>query len=124
MNGWFGERFFRRNARELWRRPVVPDKADVMRARRALAIAITTPVLLATIGMTGASAATPQQSAVDGPAVKTAPATDGMSGEAGEFGEDELRPEEGLVYRFANQLVGRFVPGKTGKADAESAEKS
>lgn len=95
-----------------------------MRARRALAIAITTPVLLATIGMTGASAATPQQSAVDGPAVKTAPATGGMSGEAGEFGEDELRPEEGLVYRFANQLVGRFVPGKTAKADDESAEKS
>ena len=64
-----------------------------MRARRALAIAITTPVLLVTIGMTGASA-------------------------ADESGEDEMRPEEVLVHGFAKQLVGHLSPAKPNKTEA------
>ncbi|WP_031475696.1 hypothetical protein [Streptomyces bicolor] len=94
-----------------------------MRAHRALAIAVTTPVLLAAIGTTGASAATPQEPTVDGPSAQAAPTTGGMRGEAGEFGEDEIRPEEGLIYRFASQLVGRFAPMKADKTDAGAKEK-
>ncbi|MFI6012342.1 hypothetical protein ACIBAG_26600 [Streptomyces sp. NPDC051243] len=94
-----------------------------MRARRALAIAITTPVLLAAIGTTGASAATPQKSAADDPIARTEPTNVGMRGQAGASEEDEMRPEEGLVYRFASQLVGRFAPGKTSYSDAGSKER-
>jgi hypothetical protein len=91
-----------------------------MRARRALAIAITTPFLLATIGMTGASAAAPQKSTAEGPIARPEPIANGTGGAADEFGEDEMRPEEELVTRFAGQLLSHVVPVKGGKAEAVS----
>ncbi|MEU1406017.1 hypothetical protein ABZ471_27290 [Streptomyces sp. NPDC005728] len=94
-----------------------------MRARRVLAIAIATPVLLATIGMTGASAATLRKPTPDVPVMQPEPNADGASRDNEEFGDDEMRPEEGFVNTFAGDLMERFSPTKTGKTGASSPDK-
>ncbi len=84
-----------------------------MRVRRALAIAITTPVLLATVGMTGASAA-------GGPE----PTTGGTFGSARELGDDEMTPEEAVAYSFANELFNRFAATRGAKMETKYQDKS
>ncbi|MGW1165392.1 hypothetical protein [Streptomyces sp. NPDC002550] len=98
-----------------------------MRARRALAIAITTPILLAAIGMSGASAATRPGPVADRPgptADRSAPAADLPAPAADsrhsrpsrhaeaqrKAAEDEMDPEEGLIGGLAGELLGRVGP--------------
>ncbi|WP_128434194.1 hypothetical protein [Streptomyces cyaneus] len=95
-----------------------------MRARRALAIAITTPFLLATIGMTGASAATEPNPTVEGPITRPDPTAARTGGETDEFSDDETRPEDGVVTRVADQLLGHIAPGKLGNTGFSSPGKS
>lgn len=95
-----------------------------MRARRALAIAITTPFLLATISMTGASAATEPYPTVAGPITRPEPVAPRAGGETDEFSDDEMRPEEGVVTRVADQLLGHIAPGKLGNTGFTSSGKS
>jgi hypothetical protein len=86
-----------------------------MRVRRALAIAITTPVLLATIGTTGASAAaTPHRSTIEAQGV----------GDDEKDEEDEMTPEEAAAYSFANDLFNRFASREGAKMQTRTLDKS
>ncbi|GAA2453152.1 hypothetical protein GCM10010388_48720 [Streptomyces mauvecolor] len=84
-----------------------------MRVRRALVIAIATPVLLATIGMNAASAATPPRPTADGSTVRSDPApgsghretSDRKHGRIGESSDDEM--DGGLIGTIAGELLGR-----------------
>lgn len=88
-----------------WRRPVVLDEAESMRARRALAIAIATPVLLATMGMIGTSAAPPKESSIEGSIAqsKPKPTADRVDGDGKQPTDDEQ--DEGLLSDFTRQLL-------------------
>ncbi|GHI05049.1 hypothetical protein Scel_33700 [Streptomyces cellostaticus] len=88
-----------------------------MRARRVLAIVIATPVLLATIGMTGASAATWQKPPIGKPAPQPGPpAADSTDGKADRIADDE--PEEGLLNTLAGELLNRVSPAREKGAGA------
>ena len=84
-----------------------------MRVRRALAIAIATPVLLATIGMNGASAASPPRPSADGSTARSEPTPDSRRHETPDRKrgnikmetEDEM--EGGLIGNIAGELLGR-----------------
>ncbi|MGW7524720.1 hypothetical protein [Streptomyces sp. NPDC054783] len=100
-----------------------------MRARRALAIAISTPILLAAVGMSGASAATrpgPTADRTAPTADRTAPTADlpapaadskhsrpSRHAQAQKAAEDEMEPEEGLIGGIAGELLGRMGPGES-----------
>ncbi|AOR33563.1 hypothetical protein BFF78_23075 [Streptomyces fodineus] len=84
-----------------------------MRVRSALAIAIATPVLLATIGMTGASAATrpsPQKPTPEESFVRPQPIAPGTDGRARKTTDEDAEPEEGLLGTLAGELVERVGP--------------
>lgn len=76
-----------------------------MSARRALVIAVTTPVLLATIGMTGASAAPPKEPTAEGAIVqsKPHPGADRADGDSKHATEEEA--DEGLLTDFTSRLL-------------------
>ncbi|MGW2417737.1 hypothetical protein ACWC0C_00520 [Streptomyces sp. NPDC001709] len=98
-----------------------------MRARRALTIAIATPLLLATVGMAGASAATlptPQKPKPEESVTWSkpeAPSTDSQASsthshdkkpagdEAKKSSDDEA--EEGLLGTLTGELAERIGPG-------------
>ncbi|MGJ5755312.1 hypothetical protein FB563_3534 [Streptomyces puniciscabiei] len=77
-----------------------------MRVRRALAIVIATPVLLATIGVTGASASPRPQPAGDGPSARHHHAADSR-GAAAAQSPDEAEQEEGLLGTLTGEILGR-----------------
>ncbi|MEU8027945.1 hypothetical protein [Streptomyces sp. NPDC049099] len=80
-----------------------------MFARRALAIAIATPVLLATIGMTGAAASTPEKSAHAQQIARPKPVHGRTHGEAaGKNAEEEEEEEGGILGTITGELAGRF----------------
>ncbi|AKJ12630.1 hypothetical protein ABB07_22145 [Streptomyces incarnatus] len=81
-----------------------------MRVRRALAIVIATPVLLATIGVTGASAAPPPQPTSDGPSARHHHAADSRGGTAAKS-PDQAEPEEGILGTLTGEILGRMSPG-------------
>ncbi|MQY38213.1 hypothetical protein SRB17_62230 [Streptomyces sp. RB17] len=90
-----------------------------MRARRALAIAISTPILLAAVGMSGASAATRPGPTADRTAPTAdlpAPAADSehsrpsRHAQAQKAAEDAMEPDEGLITGLAGELLGRVGP--------------
>jgi hypothetical protein len=84
-----------------------------VRVRRALAIALATPVLLATIGMNGASAATPPRPPADGSTVRSDPAPGSKQHETSDrkHGRIKMDTEEemeaGLIGNIAGELLGR-----------------
>ncbi|MFD7336295.1 hypothetical protein ACFV98_09845 [Streptomyces violascens] len=84
-----------------------------MRVRRALTIAIATPVLLAAIGMNGASAASPPKPSADGSTVRSEPTADKGRHETSDrkHGRIKMDPEEemegGLIGNIAGELLGR-----------------
>ncbi|WP_157857906.1 hypothetical protein [Streptomyces durhamensis] len=90
-----------------------------MLARRALAVVLTTPVLLAAIGVTDAAASVPKWSAVTRPGARPEPAhgrthgdltrdlTRGHThGEAARPDDDE--EDDGLLTSLTGELAGRF----------------
>ncbi|MER6073771.1 hypothetical protein ACFYZB_07240 [Streptomyces sp. NPDC001852] len=89
-----------------------------MRVRRVLAVAIAAPVLLATIGMTGAAAAVAKPTpGIDKPiptmgesATQSEPHADKKAGESRESADDEA--EEGLLNTIAGELFDRVGPAK------------
>jgi hypothetical protein len=84
-----------------------------VRVRRALAIAIATPVLLAAIGMNAASATTPPRPTADGSTVRSDPAPDSRQHETSdrkhgrikESADEEM--DGGLIGNIAGELLGR-----------------
>ena len=85
-----------------------------MHVRRALTIAIATPVLLVAVGMAGASAATQRQSTNPQPIAQSEPTGSKVHRDAGKPAGDEMEPEEeGLLDTIAGQLRG---DGKSGDA--------
>ncbi|MEV5873534.1 hypothetical protein AB0L75_04730 [Streptomyces sp. NPDC052101] len=81
-----------------------------MRVRRALVIAITTPVLLAAVGMTAASAATPRKSTIERPIPEPEPKAKSKAAahrghDAAEKSADDDAEDEGLLGNFARQLL-------------------
>jgi hypothetical protein len=89
-----------------------------MRVRRALAIAITTPVLLATIGTTGApAAATPHEST-------TQAHQPGDAEEDEDAKDDEMTPEDAAAYSFAYGLFNRFASREGAKMQTRTLDKS
>ncbi|MER5547065.1 hypothetical protein ACWDBD_04835 [Streptomyces sp. NPDC001118] len=99
-----------------------------MRVRRALAIVIATPVLLAAIGMTGASAATPQKPTTERSIARPEPAGGSRDGEgktadsahgadhahgAPKKAAEQEEPEEGLLGTIAGELFDRVSPVRT-----------
>lgn len=88
-----------------------------MRARRALAIAIATPVLFAAVGMTGASATAWHKPRTEGAVGHPFPGGDGKRGEgqkaesahggAKRSADAEEEPEEGLLGTIAGELFDR-----------------
>jgi hypothetical protein len=84
-----------------------------MRLRRALAVAIATPVLLATIGMTGASAATrptPQKPTPEESFVRPQPIAPGTDSRPRKSTAEDEEPEEGLLGTLAGELTDRVGP--------------
>ncbi|WP_369390122.1 hypothetical protein AB5J72_22620 [Streptomyces sp. CG1] len=97
-----------------------------------MAIAIATPVLLAAIGMTGASAVTLQKSVTSGPIAHPDPTVGGRDGEAQKVdsshgadrphgpdrphgaakpaANEEVEPEEGLLGTITGELFDRVAP--------------
>ncbi|MEV5873734.1 hypothetical protein AB0L75_05765 [Streptomyces sp. NPDC052101] len=86
-----------------------------MRAYRALVIAIATPVLLAAAGTSGAYAAAPQKPAIKGEAPEPKPAAGRAGGEDWLASDDDERPEEGILYSFANKFFEPYSGAKGGK---------
>lgn len=84
-----------------------------MRVRRALAIVLATPVLLATIGMNGASAAPPQRDTTGGSTTRLEPipgsghrdASDRKHGRVKMSPDDEM--DGGVLGNIAGELLGR-----------------
>ncbi|GGU89047.1 hypothetical protein GCM10010260_23700 [Streptomyces filipinensis] len=90
-----------------------------MLARRALAVVLTTPVLLASIGVTGAAASVPKWSVVTRPGTRPEPThgrthgdlTRGLTrghtrAEAAHPDDDD--EDEGLLTSLTGELAGRF----------------
>jgi hypothetical protein len=80
-----------------------------MRARRALAILIATPVLLATVGMADASAVAMQKSTPEGSSARPKPTAEDESrnGEVKRSTDEEMEPEEGLLGTVGGELLDR-----------------
>ncbi|MER6024434.1 hypothetical protein [Streptomyces sp. NPDC001851] len=79
-----------------------------MFARRVLAIALATPVLLATIGMTGAAASTPEKATLAQSAARPEPAHGHRHGEAAAPNAEEEEEEGGILGTLTGELAGRF----------------
>ncbi|MGW3204673.1 hypothetical protein [Streptomyces sp. NPDC001135] len=82
-----------------------------MFARRALAITIATPVLLATIGMTGAAASTPtppEAPAFAQTADRPEPAHGHKHDEAARRNAEEDEEEGGILGTLTRELAGRM----------------
>ncbi|MEU2713799.1 hypothetical protein [Streptomyces sp. NPDC007205] len=79
-----------------------------MFARRALAIAVATPVLLATIGMTGAAAATSKKSTLAQSVARPEPAHGRTHGEAAAKNAEEEEEDDGILTTLTGELAGRF----------------